>query len=300
VDRQIAEKFSETLERARRGELDFWTDTPRGCLALIIVLDQFSQNVYRGTRTPMPRIPPLRLWLLVDSMPEWRDVFSTRTSIFPIALGHSEDMALQDRGVLYMEQMVEEAPAHRARFRSSLSDNPWAPGDHSPIWATSTAKRNPWPTSTSDEIEYIKLLLLTCAPSRESRFPNDHSSPNVKPTSMMDMGEIGDTRPVLSRCAGLIPAGHHPPMSGSKKYREATTQYQRLPRSKSRPAFAYDAAFVACASRVYQFKTPHPTTVAAVSVDTARTISSDRSYWSRPKAGLFVTIREAEVLIAFY
>lgn len=37
------------LERARRGELDSWANTPRGRLALIIVPDQFSRGVYKGT-----------------------------------------------------------------------------------------------------------------------------------------------------------------------------------------------------------------------------------------------------------
>ena len=49
VDREITERFGEVLERARRGELDHWAQTPRGRLALIIVLDQFSRNVYRGS-----------------------------------------------------------------------------------------------------------------------------------------------------------------------------------------------------------------------------------------------------------
>ncbi len=49
VDREITERFGEVLERARRGELDHWADTPRGRLALIIVLDQFSRNIYRGS-----------------------------------------------------------------------------------------------------------------------------------------------------------------------------------------------------------------------------------------------------------
>ncbi len=49
VDREIAERFAPLLERARRGELDRWAETPRGRLALIIVLDQFSRSVYRGT-----------------------------------------------------------------------------------------------------------------------------------------------------------------------------------------------------------------------------------------------------------
>ena len=49
VDRQIKERFGELLEQARQGELDHWAEEPRGRLALIIVLDQFSRNVYRGS-----------------------------------------------------------------------------------------------------------------------------------------------------------------------------------------------------------------------------------------------------------
>ena len=49
VDQEITELFTPVLEQARRGELDWWADTPRGRLALIIVLDQFSRTVYKGT-----------------------------------------------------------------------------------------------------------------------------------------------------------------------------------------------------------------------------------------------------------
>ena len=55
VDREITERFGELLERARSGELDHWADTPRGRLALIIVLDQFSRNIYRGSPSPIHR-----------------------------------------------------------------------------------------------------------------------------------------------------------------------------------------------------------------------------------------------------
>src|SRR4028118_410473 len=54
VDREITERFGEVLERARRGELDHWADTARGRLALIVVLDQFSRNIYRGAPPPSP------------------------------------------------------------------------------------------------------------------------------------------------------------------------------------------------------------------------------------------------------
>ncbi|CAA9468086.1 MAG: hypothetical protein AVDCRST_MAG58-3749 [uncultured Rubrobacteraceae bacterium] len=49
VDREITERFGEVLEQARRGELDHWAERPRGRLALIIVLDQFSRNIYRDS-----------------------------------------------------------------------------------------------------------------------------------------------------------------------------------------------------------------------------------------------------------
>jgi len=49
VDREISELFGGVLEQARREELDHWAETARGRLALIVVLDQFSRNVYRGS-----------------------------------------------------------------------------------------------------------------------------------------------------------------------------------------------------------------------------------------------------------
>jgi uncharacterized protein (DUF924 family) len=49
VDTEISERFGEVLEQARRGELDHWAPTARGRLALIVVLDQFSRNIYRGS-----------------------------------------------------------------------------------------------------------------------------------------------------------------------------------------------------------------------------------------------------------
>ena len=48
-DRQIASRFGELLERAARAELYGWRAEGRGRLAEIIVLDQFSRNVHRGT-----------------------------------------------------------------------------------------------------------------------------------------------------------------------------------------------------------------------------------------------------------
>ncbi|HEU0226015.1 MAG TPA: DUF924 family protein [Steroidobacteraceae bacterium] len=48
-DQSIRERFSETWSRAAQGELHGWRAQPRGRLAEIIVLDQFSRNLFRGS-----------------------------------------------------------------------------------------------------------------------------------------------------------------------------------------------------------------------------------------------------------
>ena len=49
LDETIRSRFSATLEAAARCELFAWRATPEGRLAEIVLLDQFSRNVYRDT-----------------------------------------------------------------------------------------------------------------------------------------------------------------------------------------------------------------------------------------------------------
>ena len=48
-DASLHERFGALLELARQGAVDVWAGTPLGGLALVIVLDQFSRNLHRGT-----------------------------------------------------------------------------------------------------------------------------------------------------------------------------------------------------------------------------------------------------------
>ena len=45
---QIRERFLSLHETAASGDLEAWLDVPGDCLALVIVLDQFPRNIYRG------------------------------------------------------------------------------------------------------------------------------------------------------------------------------------------------------------------------------------------------------------
>lgn len=48
-DADMQQRFSELHLQAAAGELDAWAQVPESCLALIVLLDQFSRNLYRGS-----------------------------------------------------------------------------------------------------------------------------------------------------------------------------------------------------------------------------------------------------------
>lgn len=111
VDREIAARFGGELERARRGELDAWADDARGRLALIVVLDQFSRNVFRGTPLAFAQdaaAQRLAVSGLEGSMDQGLALHERM--FFAMPLMHAEDPVLQERGLAYSERVTAEAP----------------------------------------------------------------------------------------------------------------------------------------------------------------------------------------------
>ena len=113
VDREITERFGEVLEQARRGELDHWAETARGRLALIVVLDQFSRNVYRGSPLSYAQDEKaLRLAVEGIDLGMDRKLSVMERFFFWLPLGHSEDLALHERSVSHAEEEAANAPSH--------------------------------------------------------------------------------------------------------------------------------------------------------------------------------------------
>src|SRR5918996_1698851 len=114
VDREISERFGETLEQARRGELDHWADTARGRLALIVVLNQFSRNIYRDSPLSYTQ-DEKALGLAVEGIDLGmdRELSAAERFFFWLPLGLSEDLALQERSVRHAEEEAANMPSHR-------------------------------------------------------------------------------------------------------------------------------------------------------------------------------------------
>lgn len=47
-DREVRDRFEGVYEEAAAGTLDHWKDEAQSCLALIVTLDQFPRNMFRG------------------------------------------------------------------------------------------------------------------------------------------------------------------------------------------------------------------------------------------------------------
>jgi uncharacterized protein (DUF924 family) len=158
VDREISERFGQVLEQARRGELDHWADTPRGRLALTVVLDQFSRNVYRGSLLSYAQ-DEKALELALEGIDAGmdRELSPMERIFFWMPLGHSEDLALQERSVRHKEEEAADAPPHlRAMAEFGISQ---AKGARDVI---ARFGRHPHRneilgrTSTPEELEYLR------------------------------------------------------------------------------------------------------------------------------------------------
>ncbi len=158
VDREITERFRDVLERARRGELDHWAETPRGRLALIIVLDQFSRHVYRGSPLSYAQdVKALKLALEGIDLGMDRELGAMERRFFWLPLGHSEELALHERGVVHAEEEAANAPPHlRAMAEFGISQARAARDVIARFGRHPHRNEILGRTSTPEELEYLR------------------------------------------------------------------------------------------------------------------------------------------------
>lgn len=111
VDRRILEEFGELVARARRGELDAWASTPRGTLALIVLIDQFSRNLNRGSADAFSA-DDKALALSRDGYDSGKFTgFHPLEHLFAgMPFLHAEDLDAQRRGVMLCARNALNAP----------------------------------------------------------------------------------------------------------------------------------------------------------------------------------------------
>lgn len=112
ADADIIEHFSPLMEQAIQGELDDWATEPKSRLALILVLDQFSRSIYRGTAQAFAQDPKacqlalegINLGHYTALATPWEKTF------FFMPLGHSEDLKNLELVSKLATELVQETP----------------------------------------------------------------------------------------------------------------------------------------------------------------------------------------------
>jgi uncharacterized protein (DUF924 family) len=121
-DAQIRERFSSAADAAADGRLDGWAATPAGGLALLILLDQFPRNLYRGdSRAWAQDARAQRVALSGIARGDDRRLPPLQRVFAYLPLEHAEDRALQQQSVALFEALCAEvSPPQRRRFQEFL------------------------------------------------------------------------------------------------------------------------------------------------------------------------------------
>ncbi len=99
-DEEIRTGFTPDYQLAATGQLDSWKSSPRNCLALILVLDQFPRHIFRGTPQAFATDPQALFYA------EYAVANGYDRQMLPVQRGfvyrpfeHSEDLANQQQAV---------------------------------------------------------------------------------------------------------------------------------------------------------------------------------------------------------
>lgn len=109
-DADVREKFLGTYEAATAGKLEAWEATPEGALALVILLDQFPRNMFRGTARCFAA-----------------DARARQYANLALKRGYDQDVPDDMRGFLFLPFMHSEDPVDQDRcvelYRAAGDEN---------------------------------------------------------------------------------------------------------------------------------------------------------------------------------
>jgi len=105
-DEQIRGRFLALVEQALRGELNLWRSEPSGFLALVILLDQFPRNIFRGSARAFAGDQLARdaARIILDN--GWDKSMAPDERMFVyLPFEHSESLADQERCLALMKEI---------------------------------------------------------------------------------------------------------------------------------------------------------------------------------------------------
>jgi uncharacterized protein (DUF924 family) len=120
-DGELSVRFKDALAKARGGAFDHWTETPKGTLALIILLDQFSRNIHRGSPLAFAADPKaLALAKAAVARGDHLAMPATLARWIIMPFEHAEDLDAQMRCVALFLARDPDDMAHWAKIHLDI------------------------------------------------------------------------------------------------------------------------------------------------------------------------------------
>lgn len=108
-DNKVKSRFGNLLEKAKIGELDSWKNNPESLFALIILLDQFSRNIYRDDKKSFEG-DELAVKIVKEGIEKGFDkqIDPKRRMFFYMPFMHSENIENQERCIELIKELSKE------------------------------------------------------------------------------------------------------------------------------------------------------------------------------------------------
>ena len=120
-DEQIQQQFLADIENAAKGLYDAWQSEANSAVALLLLLDQFPRNVYRGT--PQSFATDDKALKVAEHMVEAgmdKTLLPAYRFFVYVPFEHQEAIASQRQAVALFTQLIEETPNIDEGFRRGL------------------------------------------------------------------------------------------------------------------------------------------------------------------------------------
>jgi len=158
-DQYIKNNFADIRIQAIKGKLNHWLGTPKGILAYIVLIDQFSRNIFRGTAA-MYEFDHLALQaakMAVDKQHDQALSLTHRIFIY-MPYEHSESILDQEQSLNLFSSIIKDAPEEGKGIAN-------LPYEYAKEHYDVIKKFNRFPhrniilfrNSSEDEIEFLKM-----------------------------------------------------------------------------------------------------------------------------------------------
>ena len=121
-DLEISKEFTDDVDLASAGKLNHWAESPRGRLALIIMIDQFRRNIYRNTVKAFSKDKLALKYCVEGAMKKHeQDLTPIEKVFFYMPLQHAESRKVQAKSAeIYRRIAASVSPTYQETFETIL------------------------------------------------------------------------------------------------------------------------------------------------------------------------------------